>query len=72
MLILTDTYSASTMSEAEKQGPKFVFCNRHLPEQVHKRFSKSVSVVTQNNVRNQEGAAWFDVEYGAEIFALLL
>lgn len=57
MLTITDTYWASSMCEAEKQGPKFVFCNRHLPEQVHKRFSKSVSVVTQNNVRNREGAA---------------
>lgn len=57
MLTVTDTYWASSLCEAEKQGPKFVFCNRHLPEQVHKRFSKSVSVVTQNNVRNREGAA---------------
>lgn len=39
------------------QGPIFIFCNRNLPEQVHRRFSESAFVVKQNNARNQEGAA---------------
>ena len=45
------------MCQAEIHGIKFVFCYRNLPAQVHKRFSESVSVLIQNNVRNQEGAA---------------
>lgn len=60
------------MCQAEIQGTIFIFCKRNLPEQVHKRFSESASVVIQNSVRNQEGAAWFAAEYEAEIFALLL
>lgn len=60
------------MCQAEIQDSIFVFCNRNLPEQVHKRFSEFASAVIQNNRRNQEGAARFVAEYEAGISALLL